>query len=120
MIALILAFITRWKIVLIVSGAILIFLAGMRLEMLIYHSTEVATLQAQIKSLKDTTSAQSEVGRVITARNAALIETNQKLQTQIDQTYDKSPPIINPCMSPIRLRLINQQRAASNKRAGAI
>lgn len=116
MIAFILAFWTKWKWFLLISGAILIFLAGMRLETLIYRSTEVGALQAQIKNLKDTTTAQSEVGRVITARNAALVETNQKLQTQIDQTYDKSKPINNPCIAAVRVSLLNQQRAAANSR----
>lgn len=67
-----------------------------------------------INKLQDEVKSQSDLGQDLARKNAALIDENLKLTAQVEATYEKTPAITTACIAPVRVSIINKQRAAAD------
>ena len=76
---------------------------------------------ATIKHLESMLDAAQETNKTLSDMNAAnasiITGLNlfiDDLHSELEKTYDKTPPINNICIAPDRVRILNKQRAKAN------
>lgn len=103
----------------------ILFLAGMSsgiwIERLIFRSTEVSQLQAdiaardkQINGLQDEVKLQSDAAKEAAEERDAKQKVIDVFNAEREGTYENTPAIVTPCISSVRVRFNNSARAAAN------
>lgn len=102
-----------------------IFLAGLSsgiwINRLIFRSAEVTQLKAdveardkQINNLQDEVKQQSDAAKAAAEERDAAQKLVDDNNAKREGTYDKTPAITTPCISPVRVQFNNASRAAAN------
>lgn len=112
---------TGFKILVIAIIFGLGFGAGIYIANTFHDAAETKKLKAQIKdrdaAIEIYNQALKDIADKMRARGGALIAANKKmddLNQQIEGSYEKTPANNNDCIAPVRVRLINEQRATAN------
>ena len=117
----------NWKIAVMVIAVVVAFLVGWNVRGWKADASDKSDLiaaiklrESEIERLQLEVGQQSEMARVIAAEKAILVEQNNKLNAEIEASYDKIPANTNSCIAPVRVQLLNKQRDAANRisRAG--
>jgi len=112
MIALILSFFARYKMILTASVALFIFLAGMRTQALIYRAHEARGLKETLSIERKAADEQFKHDLRVEKARQLIDKMNDKLTQDLETTIVKSP--VPKCdISSDRIVLIN--RAASRQ-----